>query len=46
MDLLRHLNDDRGITFLIATHDKLVMSHARRLLQMQDGQIINDIQQR
>ncbi|MDP6314063.1 MAG: ABC transporter ATP-binding protein [Arenicellales bacterium] len=46
MDLLRHLNDDRGITFLIATHDKLVMSHARRLLQMQDGKIINDIQQR
>lgn len=46
MDLLRHLNDEHKITFVISTHDKLVMSHARRLLQMHDGQIINDIQQR
>lgn len=46
MDLLRNLNDEHGITFLISTHDKLVMSHARRLLQLHDGQIINDIQQR
>ena len=46
MDLLRHLNDEHDITFVISTHDKLVMSHARRLLQMHDGQIVNDIQQR
>jgi len=46
MDLLRQLNDERKITFLISTHDKLVMSHARRLLKMQDGKIIDDIQQR
>lgn len=46
MDLLRHLNDEHNTTFVISTHDKLVMGHARRLLQMHDGQIINDIQQR
>jgi len=46
MDLLRHLNDDHKITFLISTHDELVMSHARRLLKLHDGQIIDDIQQR
>ena len=46
MDLLRHLNDEHGITFVISTHDKLVMSHARRLLKLHDGQIIDDIQQR
>jgi len=46
MGLLRHLNDERKITFLISTHDKLVMSHARRLLKMQDGKIIDDIKQR
>ena len=46
MELLRHLNDEHGITFVISTHDKLVMSHARRLLKMHDGQIIDDIQQR
>ncbi|MFV1998235.1 MAG: ABC transporter ATP-binding protein [Acidiferrobacterales bacterium] len=46
MSLLRHLNDDHKITFLVSTHDKLVMGHARRLLKMQDGQIIDDIAQR
>ncbi len=46
MDLLRQLNEERKITFLISTHDKLVMSHARRLLKMQDGKIVDDIQQR
>ncbi|MCP4271585.1 MAG: ABC transporter ATP-binding protein [Gammaproteobacteria bacterium] len=46
MTLLRQLNDERKITFLISTHDKLVMSHARRLLKMQDGVIIDDIAQR
>lgn len=46
MELLRHLNDDHDITFVISTHDKLVMSHARRLLKMHDGQIVDDIKQR
>jgi putative ABC transport system ATP-binding protein len=46
MDLLRHLNDEHGITFVISTHDKLVMSHARRLLKMHDGKIVDDIKQR
>ncbi|KPK12319.1 MAG: macrolide ABC transporter ATP-binding protein [Acidithiobacillales bacterium SG8_45] len=46
MGLLRHLNDEHGITLVISTHDKLVMSHARRLLKMHDGKIIDDIQQR
>jgi len=46
MDLLRHLNDDHEITFVISTHDKLVMSRARRLLKMHDGQIVDDTQQR
>lgn len=46
MNLLRNLNDEHGITFLISTHDKLVMSHARRLLKMHDGEITDDIQQR
>jgi len=46
MALLRHLNDDHKVTFLVSTHDKLVMSHARRLLVLRDGQITDDIQQR
>jgi len=46
MELLRHLNDEHGITFVVSTHDKLVMSHARRLLKMHDGKIVDDIKQR
>lgn len=46
MDLLRHLNDEHEITFVISTHDKLVMSHARRLLKLHDGKIVDDIKQR
>ncbi len=46
MDLLRNLNNEHGTTFVISTHDKLVMSYAHRLLQMQDGKIINDTWQR
>ena len=46
MNLLRHLNDEHDITFVVSTHDKLVMGHARRLLKLLDGQIIDDIKQR
>ncbi|MCP4430206.1 MAG: ABC transporter ATP-binding protein [Gammaproteobacteria bacterium] len=42
MNLFLKLNEDRRITFIIATHDKRVMAYARRLIKMQDGKIIRD----
>ena len=42
MDLFVELNHHHRITFVIATHDKRVMSYARRLIKMQDGKIISD----
>ncbi|MCG6891616.1 MAG: ABC transporter ATP-binding protein [Gammaproteobacteria bacterium] len=42
MGLFSKLNQDHHITFIIATHDKRVMSYARRLIKMQDGKIISD----
>jgi putative ABC transport system ATP-binding protein len=42
MDLFASLNENHGITFVIATHDKRVMAYARRLVKMQDGKIIRD----
>jgi putative ABC transport system ATP-binding protein len=42
MGLFAHLNENHGITFVIATHDKRVMAYARRLVKMQDGKIISD----
>jgi len=45
MDLFRELNENHGVTFLIATHDERVMRRARRLIRMQDGRVIADERQ-
>ena len=42
MGLFSELNENHQVTFVIATHDKRVMSYARRLIRMQDGKIISD----
>ena len=44
-DLLRtmkSLNETRGTTFLISTHDSMVMEFARRLITLRDGRIAED----
>ena len=45
MELFRELNDHHKTTFIIATHDKRVMSYAKRLVRMLDGRIDDDIEQ-
>ena len=45
MSLFVALNRERGITFVIATHDTRVMACARRLVRMRDGKIVADEQQ-
>ncbi|MBT4520015.1 MAG: ABC transporter ATP-binding protein [Halieaceae bacterium] len=45
MDLFAELNQSRGITFVIATHDARVMEYCRRLIKMEDGKIISDQEQ-
>ncbi|MEN6375133.1 MAG: ABC transporter ATP-binding protein [Smithella sp.] len=42
MDLLRRLNEEKGMTFLFSTHDHAVMKRAGRLIRLQDGRIIED----
>ena len=42
-DLLREINEKRGVTILTATHDPLVMGYARRRTELQDGQIRDDV---
>jgi ABC-type lipoprotein export system ATPase subunit len=41
-DLMRHLNRERGLTFLIVTHDGTVGQSADRLVRMVDGWIVSD----
>lgn len=44
MELMRRLNEEKGITFLFSTHDRAVMERARRLIKLRDGQIIEDME--
>jgi putative ABC transport system ATP-binding protein len=44
MELMRRLNEEKGITFLFSTHDRAVMNRARRLIKLRDGQIIEDME--
>ncbi len=39
MALMRRLNEEKGMTFVIASHDPAVIASARTLVQMQDGRI-------
>lgn len=45
MNLFASLNKERGVTFVIATHDKRVMDYCRRIIRMEDGKITADEQQ-
>ncbi len=42
LNLLRELNERRGVTIVAATHDPLVMSYAKRRITLRDGQIDSD----
>lgn len=38
--LMQRLNEQRGVTFLFSTHDPRVMNHARRVVYIADGKIV------
>ena len=42
LELMRDLNERLGVTFLFSTHDRLVMDHARRIVVLRDGHIVQD----
>ena len=45
MELFCELNEHHNTTFVIATHDKRVMSYAKRLVRMLDGRIVEVVEQ-
>jgi len=42
LQLLKTLNEEKGITILTATHDPIVMSYASRKVLLEDGKIVNN----
>lgn len=42
LKLMARLNQNKGITFVFATHDEMVMAYARRIIYLRDGRIVSD----
>ena len=42
IDLFRRMNQERGTTFLLATHDPLIVARAARSVRIADGLLIDD----
>jgi len=42
LKIMKEMNEKRNVTFLFSTHDHMVMDHARRLIQIRDGQVADD----
>lgn len=42
MDLMRRLNEEKGVTFVFSTHDPMVVERARRVIRLRDGRIESD----
>lgn len=42
LDMMRGLNEKKGMTFIFSTHDQKIMDRARRLIILKDGQVDRD----
>lgn len=39
LEMMKRMNEDKDVTFIFSTHDKLVMDHADRLVHLRDGKL-------
>jgi putative ABC transport system ATP-binding protein len=42
LQLMRRLNQDKGITFVFSSHDPRVIEMARRVITLEDGRLVSD----
>jgi ABC-type lipoprotein export system ATPase subunit len=42
IELFRKLNEEQGITVVLVTHDPDVARHAKRIIALRDGQVVED----
>jgi putative ABC transport system ATP-binding protein len=40
LDMMKLLNEEKGITFIFSTHDPEVMAKARRIVRLKDGAVV------
>ena len=42
MDMMEKLNEEEGITIIFSSHDPMVVVKAKRLINLKDGQVVDD----
>lgn len=45
LDIMARLNKEENMTFVFSTHDQRVIDRARRVVTLEDGMIVSDIEQ-
>jgi putative ABC transport system ATP-binding protein len=42
LDMMKQMNEKKNVTFVFSTHDHMVMTYARRLINLRDGLVVED----
>lgn len=42
LEMMARMNEQRKVTFIFSTHDRMVMDFARRIIRLKDGAIVDD----
>ena len=42
LKMMKQMNQEKNVTFIFSTHDKMVMDYARRLVMIRDGRVEDD----
>jgi putative ABC transport system ATP-binding protein len=42
IDMMLHLNETQGATFVFSTHDQRIIDEAKRIITIEDGKIVED----
>ena len=45
LDMMARLNKEENMTFLFSTHDQRVIDRARRVITLEDGKVVSDVEQ-
>ena len=43
LDIMEKLNREENITFIFSTHDQRVVNRARRVITLEDGHVVSDV---